>query len=91
MQKMGGKMSENIKVTLHLTPEAAHILHQYAGDRNRGYFVSQMLLEQRRRDDLESEVIAALAKEQAAKQVAEAVRDAREKFHLGGNRSKKRR
>ena len=52
-----------VKVTLHLTPEAARILHQYAGERNRGLFVSQLLQEQRKRDDIEGEVAAAQAKQ----------------------------
>lgn len=43
--------TQNVKVTLHLSPEAARILHQYAGERNRGYFVSQLLLAQRQQDE----------------------------------------
>ena len=45
----------NVKVTLHLSPEAARILHQYAGERNRGFFVSQLLLAQREQDEKEAQ------------------------------------
>lgn len=45
---------ENVSVNLHLTPEAAKILRQYAGERNRGKFVSQLLMAQRERDELEA-------------------------------------
>lgn len=46
-----------VPVTLHLTEEAARILYDYAGDRNRGKFISALLVAQRRSDDLEAERI----------------------------------
>jgi hypothetical protein len=36
-----------VPVTLHLTAEAAEILNQYASERNKGRFVSALLLAQR--------------------------------------------
>ena len=74
---------EKVKVTLHLTPEAARILHQYAGERNRGLFVSQLLHEQRKRDDLERQAVAAAVEAEAQRN--RAVR------HANGHKSKKRR
>lgn len=50
-KKMDICKPEMVKVTLHLTEEAANILHQYAGERGRGYFVSQLLVQLRQRDD----------------------------------------
>lgn len=46
---------ETVKVSLSLTKEAARILYQYAGERGRGWFVSQLLLQQRKMDDEEGE------------------------------------
>lgn len=77
---------ENVKVTLHLSPEAAEILRQYAGERNRGYWLSQVILAQRQRDDAEGERIALELKAQAARQAAqkatEAAQRARDKFSI---------
>jgi len=86
-------MAENVKVTLHLTPEAARILHQYAGDRNRGFFVSQLLVAQRRVDDLEKHAAAVAAKQAAADKALEAASNARSKFNIPtpGRGNKKRR
>ena len=64
---------DNVKVTLSLTPEAAAILYQYAGERNRGYFVSQLLKARRDRDEAEAELLAA---EDAARIAAEAAEKA---------------
>jgi hypothetical protein len=45
----------NVTVNLNLTPEAAVILKQYAGERNRGRFVSELLVQQRKRDEREAQ------------------------------------
>jgi len=66
---------ENVKVTLHLSAEAAKILYDYAGDRNRGYFISQLLIAQRRADDAEGKRVAEEAKRVRAAR-------AREKYTL---------
>jgi len=66
---------ENVKVTLHLTPEAAEILSQYAGERSRGYFVSQMLVALRQSDDLEGERIAAALMRSKVVNLAKQARD----------------
>lgn len=66
---------DNVKVTLHLTPEAAAILHQYAGERGRGFFVSQLLLAVRRNDDLEGERLVSGAKRYKLIEMARAARD----------------
>jgi len=68
----------NVSVNLHLTPEAAEILRQYAGDRNRGKFVSQLLIAQRQRDDLDAKAQRQVRRDQKAT-------EAREKFNLGGH------
>lgn len=57
---------EKVPVTLHLTPEAARTLLAYAGERNRGWFVSQLIMQQRRLDDLEGERLAKKAAAAAA-------------------------
>ena len=49
---------EKVAVTVHLTPEAAATLRAYAGERNRGRFLSDLIMEQRRRDDLEGQIVA---------------------------------
>lgn len=77
---------EKVPVTLHLTAEAAHILLQYAGERNRGFFVSQLLVEQRRRDDLESRVVP----EYAASKVVEPYKGSQEARSVGVRRKKSR-
>lgn len=82
--------TQNVKVTLHLTPEAARILQQYAGERNRGFFVSQLLLSQRKRDDAEAQAAAVEAKRLAAERAAEAARSAREKFNVPNGNKKRR-
>lgn len=64
-----------IKVTLHLRPAAAAILSQYAGDRHRGEFVSDLLDAQRARDEAEGARLAAL---EARKTAAKATRKAAE-------------
>jgi len=46
---------ETVPVTLHLTAEAARILHQYAGERSRGKFVSALLVAQRQQDEKEAQ------------------------------------
>lgn len=51
-----------VPVTVHLTEEAALILHQYAGDRGKGDFLSALLVAQRRYDDLEIARIEELTK-----------------------------
>lgn len=82
-----------VPVTMHLTEEAAKILYQYAGERNKGRFVSQLILEQRRRDDLEGEALAVEAKKRAAAKSAESAERARERVFPGGlptGRSKKK-
>jgi len=66
---------ENVKVTLHLTPEAAEILSQYAGERSRGYFVSQLLMALRHADDLEGERIAAALMRSKVVDLAKRARD----------------
>ena len=43
----------NVVVNLSLTPEAARILNQYAGERSRGKFVSALLVAQRQQDEKE--------------------------------------
>lgn len=48
---------EKVPVTVHLTPEAAKTLLQYAGPRNRGRFLSDLIMAQRRRDELEGEMV----------------------------------
>lgn len=71
-----------VSVNLHLTPEAAEILRQYAGDRNRGKFVSQLLIAQRQRDDLQAKEQRQVRRDQkAAEQMA--------KFNLGGHPKRK--
>jgi hypothetical protein len=75
---------ENVTVNLSLTPEAARILSQYAGERSRGKFVSALLVAQRQRDDQEAERIR-----------NRVVTDLRtpnpaDKFHLGGHKTKKK-
>lgn len=60
---------EKVPVTVHLTPEAARALYAYAGERNRGRFLSDLIMEQRRRDEMEGEAIAA---EIASKKLVEA-------------------
>ncbi len=50
-----------VPVTLHLTPEAAQILYDYAGERSRGKFISALLVAQRRQDDVEAERLRAAA------------------------------
>lgn len=66
---------EKVKLTVHVTAEAAGILFAYAGDRNRGEFLSQLLIAQRARDDAEGVRVAA---ELARKAAAEAARKAHE-------------
>ena len=58
---------EKVPVTVHLTREAAAILYQYAGERNRGYFLSQMLVALRQRDIEEGERVAREAQESSNK------------------------
>jgi hypothetical protein len=79
--------ANKVAVTVHLTEEAARTLLAYAGERNRGRFLSELIMEQRRRDELEGEAVAAEAKKQAAERAAEAARRARESRHLGGHPS----
>lgn len=45
--------AEKVKVTVNLTAEAAQLLYQYAGERNRGRFLSDLIMNQRRIDDAE--------------------------------------
>ena len=52
---------ENVPVTVHLTPEAVGILRQYASERTKGRFLSELLIAQRRRDEREAERIRAKA------------------------------
>lgn len=49
---------ENVSVTLHITPEAAAILRQHGGERNRGRFLSTVLVEWQHRLQLESQVVS---------------------------------
>ena len=49
----------NVVVNLSLTPEAARILNQYAGERSRGKFVSALLVAQRQQDEKEAQRIQA--------------------------------
>ena len=72
---------QNVAVNLHLTPEAGAILNQYASQRNRGMFVSRLLIAQRERDDA------------AAKQERQVRRDqkASERLVSATNRKKRRR
>lgn len=72
-----------VAVTLHLTEEAARILHDYAGERNRGRFISQLLVAQRIADDLEGERVALEAKKAAADKAAAAAANARAKYTTG--------
>jgi len=65
---------EKVKLTVHVTEEAAGILFAYAGERNRGEFLSQLLIAQRVRDDAEGlRVAAEVARLQAAEAVQKAV------------------
>lgn len=81
---------EKVPVTLHLTVEAANILLQYAGERNRGFFISQLLVEQRRRDDIEGQAVAAAAAAEAARNAVEAARRAQDARQLPGRGKKSR-
>lgn len=74
--------SPKVPVTMHLTEEAAKILYQYAGERNKGRFVSQLILEQRRRDIEEGEFVAAQAKKAAADKAAQDAKRARDKYSI---------
>ena len=71
-----------VAVTMHLTEEAAKLLYQYAGERNKGRFVSQLILEQRRRDNEEGEFVAAQAKKAAAEKAARDAKQARAKYSM---------
>ena len=64
---------QNVSVNLHLTPEAAEILREYAGDRNRGKFVSQLLVAQRQRDDLEAKAQRQVRRDQKLVEKREAM------------------
>ena len=83
--------AEKVAITVHLTVEAAKTLYAYAGERNRGRFLSDLIMEQRRRDDLEGEAAAADAKRQAAEKASEAAKKAREKYSIphGGKKHKR--
>lgn len=50
---------EKVKVTVHLTAEAAGILRDYASERSRGMFLSQLLVAQRVADDKEGQRVLA--------------------------------
>lgn len=65
MQAVQDWKVENVPVTLHLTPEAARILYDYAGERSRGKFVSALLVQQRAND--EKEAVAASVAASVAK------------------------
>jgi len=85
--------ARKVPVTIHLTEEAAKILYQYAGERNRGRFLSELLVQQRRRDNAEAEAVAAEAKRMAAVKAAEAATAARERFSVpspGSSRNKRK-
>ncbi len=74
----------NVSVNLHLTPDAARILSEYASQRNRGQFISQLLILQRQRDDL-------AAKEKRQIRRDEKASESRTALHLGGHSKKKAR
>jgi hypothetical protein len=78
---------EKVPVTLHLTPDAARILRQYAGERNRGRFVSDLLVQQRMRDDLESRVVP----EYAASRAVVPYKSSQEAPSVPGRRKKSKR
>lgn len=75
---------EKVKLTVHVTAEAAGILFAYAGDRNRGEFLSQLLIAQRARDELArvaAEEVATTAAE-ASRKAAEAAKAARDRLSI---------
>lgn len=84
---------EKVSLTVRLTVEAAKVLRDYAGDRNQGRFLSDLIMEQRRRDDLEGELALAEAKKASAARAVEAASKAREKYSIPvpGNKKGKRR
>lgn len=85
--------SPKVTVTMRITEEAAETLFLYAGSREKGRLVSQLLAEYRqRREELAAEKEAAAKKAAAEKAVDSAAR-AREKVYPGGlpaGRSKSR-
>jgi len=64
---------DNVPVTLHISREAAEILYQYAGERNRGRFVTHLLLEKKKQDELEAATEVALKAVQASRKAEAAV------------------
>lgn len=74
--------AEKVVVTLSLTAEAADVLRQYAGERNRGRFLSDLIMAQRRRDEAEASIAATEAKRQATERAAERAVNARSKFNI---------
>ena len=79
-----------VAVTMHLTEEAAKLLYQYAGERNKGRFVTQLILEQRRRDNEEGELLAEQAKKAAADKAAQDAKRAREKYSMPAQGQKRK-
>jgi hypothetical protein len=84
--------AEKVAVTVHLTEEAARALYAYAGERNRGRFLSDLIMEQRRRDELEGQAVAEQAHREATERAAGAAKTVRATRHVGGhsNKGKKR-
>jgi len=76
--------TDNVKVTVYLTPEAAQILWDYGGERGRGHFLSQLLVAQREADDREGQRVADEARRLRAKR-------ARDKYVTPADRVGKRR
>lgn len=73
-----------VTVTMRITEEAAETLSLYAGSREQGRLVSQLLAEYRqRREELAAEKEAAVKKASAEKAVDSAAR-ARDRIYPGG-------
>ena len=78
---------EKVPVTVHLTAEAARTLLAYAGERNRGRFLSDLIMEQRRRDELEGQAVA----KQASQASVEAAKKPHTSQHANGRAKRKKR
>lgn len=72
------KEPPTVKVTVHLSAEAARILEQYAGERSKGRFLSALLVDLRKRDDAAAEMGVDVAEHPRV-------------HHAGNGRTKKRR
>lgn len=86
--------SPKVTVTMRITEEAAETLFLYAGSREKGRLVSQLLAEYRQRREHLAAEKEAEAKKLAATKSAEAAQRARDKFVIptpGENRKKGRR